>query len=122
MHDLRRAHVRGVVSACPSIHPSTNPGRSICGQIALRLYMVNIKYCSNLPDSMSRLCNKLVTSQSQERCRYMVSKRVTLFNCMIADQISWARRKLNTLEIVANRLPSGIMCKITNGRQMVTWH
>lgn len=104
--------------ACLPFCLSTSSSWSMCGQIAMKSDMVNTKFHSNLPGCMGTLCKKLIHCRSKEAYRYVVSKRVTVFNCMTAAEILRRRRNLNTLKMVANRSPSGIMCNSADGWQI----
>jgi hypothetical protein len=46
--------------------------------------MVNIMFHSNLPGWMGRSCKKSITCQNREIFKYVVSKRVSPFQLMIA--------------------------------------
>jgi hypothetical protein len=61
---------------------------------------------------MDRLCQKLITCQNREISIDVASSRVMLFNDVIAAEILWTRRKLNTLEMVADRSPAAQHTKL----------
>jgi hypothetical protein len=45
-------------------------------------------------------------------------QHVRQLNGVIAAELFCMRRKVNTLKVVANRSPDGIMCESTNGQQI----
>jgi hypothetical protein len=57
-----------------------------------------------------RLWYKLITCQTKEISRYVMSKRVTMLNVVVVADILWLRRKCNTLKMVASR--SLIWCNV----------
>jgi hypothetical protein len=57
---------------------------------------------------MGRLCKRLITHKKREISINVDSTTVTLLNCMAAIVVLWAGRKLNALEIGADRSPNGI--------------
>lgn len=54
-----------------------------------------------MPICMGRLCSTLITCQNREASKYLVNISVALFSDMIATDITWVRRKCNTLKRVA---------------------
>jgi hypothetical protein len=65
---------------------------------------------------MGSLCEKVITCPNKGILRYAVSERVALFVDVIAAEISWTRRRLNTIKMAADRVTKSITCKSTGGR------
>jgi len=65
----------------------------------------------------------MITCSNGEILSYAVSKAVKLFNDGIVAEISRKRRKLNTLQFVTKRSPSGISHKnIVTAERTATLH
>jgi len=69
---------------------------------------------------MGRLCEILITHQNREISRNVESTTVILLNYMTVTTVLWAGRKLNALEMGADKSPNSIACKSTGGLRLAT--
>jgi hypothetical protein len=71
-----------------------------------------------VPGCMGMLCWKWIACGNTEISRCVTSKSYCYSNDVIAAEIWWTRRKLNTLKMVADWSLRGIMWKSTSGWQI----
>jgi hypothetical protein len=75
---LEKRTCKGSCVCMPACLSITSSSWNMCGQIAIKSDMVNVKFRSNLPGCVGTLCKKLIPCWIKEAFRYIVSKRVTL--------------------------------------------